>query len=83
MTDYFEDQKLVIYAREMGITLEELDQLNYREGDEASEDGQVFNYYLQFHGDNPPRILAKIRGLEGDTVRFHPGIFETPGPDEA
>jgi hypothetical protein len=60
----------------MGITRKELDQLNYREDSEESADDFPFNYYLQFDEDNPWKIMVKIKGLDGDVVRFATGLFE-------
>jgi hypothetical protein len=67
-----------LIADELGISVEELEMLRYFEGENASEDGLIYNYYMTFEGDNPVHIMQKIKGLEGDTVRFEPSLFASP-----
>lgn len=64
-----------LVAEELGIEVEELDQLHYDEGEHISEDGLIYYFYLVFKDGNPPHIMEKIRGLEGNVVRFEPGLF--------
>ncbi|EPE99554.1 hypothetical protein [Rhizobium grahamii] len=82
-TDNLEQAKLAVYAREMGISVEELEELHYREDCETSRDGDtIFNHYIEFSDENPWRTMVKIKGLDGNVVRFQPWLFETEGaPD--
>ncbi|TCU60312.1 hypothetical protein EDE08_1261 [Bradyrhizobium sp. R2.2-H] len=69
-----ENQDLI--AEELGIEVEELEQLRYDEGEHASEDGLIYYFYVTFKDGNPPAIMKKIQGLEGKMVRFDPSLFE-------
>ncbi len=67
-----------LIANELGISVEELEMLRYFEGENASEDGLIYNYYMTFEVGNPAQIMQKIQGLEGDAVRFEPSLFASP-----
>lgn len=69
-------------AEYLELTVEELDQLEYEEGDETSEDGHTYNYYLTFSESNPPGIMGRVAHLEGRTVYIPAWWFETDGPEE-
>lgn len=71
----FVDQNQDLIASELGIDVEELEQLRYFEGEHASEDGLIYYYYITFKEGNPAEIMQKVRGLEGNMVRFEPHLF--------
>ncbi len=79
--DFGEDDKLAIYAAELGITVEELEELRYREG-ETMSGGIITGYYLQFEDENPWQTMVKIKGLQGDTVYLDSNIFDTDDGSE-
>lgn len=65
-----------IYAREMEISVQDLEGLDYEEGEEISNDGLLYNYHLTFSPANPPEIIGRIKGMDsGRTVYFSPGLF--------
>lgn len=64
-------------AHKLGITFDELMQLNHKVDTEESEDGVVYNYIVSFDPDSPKEILAKIKGLDGSkSVWLSPWEYE-------
>lgn len=64
-------------ADQLGITPEELEQLDYEVDIEASNDGLIYCYRVEFSEECPLYILDKIVGLEEERiVRLSPGIFD-------
>lgn len=64
-------------ADQLGITPEELEQLDYEIDIEASNDGLIYCYRVEFSEECPLYILDKIVGLEEERiVRLSPGIFD-------
>jgi hypothetical protein len=60
-------------ARKLGITYDELLQLNHSIDIEESKDGLIYNYIVSFDEDAPRHILDKIKGLDSnDTVWLAP-----------
>lgn len=58
-------------ANEIGITYEELCQLDWDIDKNESNDGLIYEYIITFSEDSPKEILDKIHGLEnGNSVRF-------------
>ncbi len=53
-------------ARYLGITYNELSELDYEMDTEESNDGLVYNYIIKFRKDAPKEILAKIQGIENN-----------------
>ncbi len=51
-------------ANKLGITYDELLQLNYETDTEESDDGLVYNYIVRFSDNAPKEILDKIIGIE-------------------
>ena len=72
----FVEKNLEVVAGLLGISVEELEQLQYDEGEDTSEDGLLNGYYLTFPDNNPEEVIAKIRGLQGRTVYFPPDAVE-------
>lgn len=69
-------------AKYLEISVDELDELEYDEGDETSEDGLTCTYHLTFSETNPPELMGRIAHLEGSTVYIPAWWFETDGPEE-
>jgi hypothetical protein len=68
------DQEL---AKKLGITYDELMQLDYEIDTEESEDGLIYNYIIKFRDDSPREILEKINGIdEQNHVWFPSWEFE-------
>lgn len=60
-------------ADELGIDIEELDQLDFRCDPHESDDGLLYGYNVYFSPDSDAGILKKIRGLDNaDFVRIGP-----------
>jgi hypothetical protein len=66
-------------ALELGITDEELEELDYDVHENASNDGLVYDYIIQFSQLNDPELLAKISGLdEHKATRVSVNAFDEP-----
>lgn len=66
-------------ALELGITDEELEELDYDIHENASKDGLVYDYVLQFSQHNDPELLAKISDLdEYKATRVSVNAFDEP-----
>jgi hypothetical protein len=64
-------------AHKLGITYEELMQLNHKIEVEENEDGVVYNYIISFDPKSPQSVLSKIRGLDGsNSVWLSPWEYE-------
>ena len=50
-------------AQELGLTYDEISQLNYDISENASNDGLVYNFIVQFDEGGDKEILDKIEGL--------------------
>lgn len=72
----FVEDNLELVAEELRITVEELEALEFDEGDHTSSDGLTYYYWMTFRDGNPPEIMAKVRGLSGNMVQFSPTLFE-------
>ncbi len=60
-------------AEALGISLDDLDQLNWTIDDHASEDGVIYGHNIYFGEGSDPEILQKIGGLnDGRWVRIGP-----------
>lgn len=53
-------------AKKLGITYDELLELDYEIDTEESEDGLIYNYIIGFSDDAPREILDKIQGIDED-----------------
>lgn len=68
-----DDTKL---AEKLGLTIDELDQTEWYLYTDASKDGLIYGYVVNFE-DGPPEILDKIIGLDkNNQVWFNPNDFE-------
>jgi hypothetical protein len=64
-------------AHKLGITHDELIQLNHKVDTEETEDGIVYNYIISFDPSSPKEILSKIKGLDGsNSVLLSPWEYE-------
>lgn len=83
MDDKLEEDRRRWIAEEVGLTLEELEELDFDPVVEPITAGDVeTGYAVTFSEDADPELLAKVRGLDGNrTVRI--GLPpEEPGPDD-
>ncbi|MDR7375476.1 hypothetical protein J2X19_000134 [Rhodoferax ferrireducens] len=72
-----ERRQLVLVASELGISMEELDQLEFALDEDSSDDGLVYSVTVRFEEGNPPDIMSKIRGLDsGNYVYLNAGLFD-------
>ena len=51
-------------AQELGLTFNEISQLDYEISENSSNDGLVYNYIVQFDENCDKEILARIEGLD-------------------
>jgi hypothetical protein len=66
-------------ALELGITDEELEELDYDVHENSSKDGLVYDYVIQFSPHNDPELLAKISDLdEYKATRVSVNAFDEP-----
>lgn len=69
-------------AAALGITYDELMQLNWSMDTEESDDGLLYNYIVEIH-DGPREILDKVIGLEGgNTVYLSPWELDETDSEE-
>lgn len=69
-----EDEQL---AHKLGISYDELSQLNHKIETEESDDGIIYNYIISFDKDSPNEILEKIKGLDQkNQVWLSPSEYE-------
>ena len=68
-------------AEAIGLTEEEMAELEYTMDEEKSSDGGIaYSYVIQFDDNCPKEILSKIEGLEdGNWVRIDSNIFDNSG----
>jgi hypothetical protein len=60
-------------AQELGLTYDEVSQLDYDMSENASNDGLVYNFIVQFDENCDKQILGKIKGLH-DHLWINVGI---------
>lgn len=53
-------------AKKLGISYDELLEVDYEIDTEESEDGLIYNYIIKFSDDAPREILDKIQGIDED-----------------
>lgn len=87
MKDYWIDQieakRERRIAEALGITEEELEQIQYEINGDYSKDGLLYGYIVQFDDDNNPSIMEKINGLtSGSYVSLSQWEVEDPEEDE-
>lgn len=63
------DQEL---AKKLGITYDELLDLDYEIDTEESDDGLIYNYIIKFREDAPREILDKINGIDENNYVWLP-----------
>lgn len=64
-------------AEALGISPEELEKLDYDICPEASDEGLIYCYRIEFSDECPLYILEKIQNLEDENiVRVAPGVFD-------
>ena len=51
-------------AKKLGITYDELLELDHEIDTQESEDGSIYNYIIKFRDDAPREILDKIHGID-------------------
>lgn len=59
------DRKL---AKILGISYEEITELDYEIHENESEDGLVYGQYVEFNKDVAPEILKKIKGIDQNFI---------------
>ncbi|PHM11081.1 hypothetical protein [Nostoc sp. 'Peltigera malacea cyanobiont' DB3992] len=76
MQEKLANQKL---ASELGISYDELLELEWDIDTNESDDGLIYEYIVTFSEESPKKILNKIEGIEdGYIVRLQPSSFEEP-----
>lgn len=70
-------------AAVLGLSADELDQLEYEIHTNESNDGLIYEYVVHFHESSPQDILSKINGLSpGNYAYLQPYELETDPYDE-
>lgn len=86
LKEYYLDNQEKRYLRmadALGVSWEELLELNYEIDADISKDGLVYAYILQFSKENDPIVLEKVTGLDEDlTVRLAPWVLQRGPEDE-
>jgi DnaJ-domain-containing protein 1 len=63
-------------ASELGISVEDLSQLEWEIEANASEDGLIYEYIVIFSEESSIEILEKISNIDGYTFSLQPSFFE-------
>ena len=74
-----EDKRL---AATLGISLEDLNQLQWDIGTDESDDGLIYGYIIEFQRDSPKEILERIERLE-DGYKVYLWPSELDGREDA
>lgn len=53
------------FAKQLGITVDELNETNWSIETREGHDGAEYGYYIKFTPDSPEKILKKIKGIDG------------------
>lgn len=81
--DQIEAKKHQRLAETLGITEDELEQIEYEIQGDYSKDGLLYGYIIQFDESNDPSIMEKINGLtSGSYVSLSQWELEDPEEDE-
>jgi hypothetical protein len=70
--DLQEKQKDEYLAKVLGITYDELQELDYDMDTEESNEGLINNYVITFSDDSPKEILSKIKNLDENNAVWIP-----------
>lgn len=72
-----QEKRYIRMAETLGISWQELLELDYKIDANTSKDGLVYGYILQFSDTNDPAVLEKIKGLDDSlTVCLAPWVLE-------
>jgi hypothetical protein len=69
-------------ASEVGLTVDELTTLDFEVDEITGNDGTAYGHTVTFDEGSDPEILAKVRGLQGDSwvqIGFPP---DEPEPED-
>ena len=78
------EQPQRMLAEELGISDDDLDELEWEFDEITSNDGHPYGYVITFSEDSPKEILDKIEGLdEYRSIRVSVNAFDEPYPDES
>jgi len=73
LEDRHERERLEAIASELGISADELSELDWTISDHTSADGLLYGHNIYFGEGSDPQILARIKGLtDGRWVRIGP-----------
>jgi hypothetical protein len=73
------DRKL---AESLGLSYEELQELDWHLEENISSDGDIYSLMVKFSDSSPKHILQKIKGLdETNTVHLPPFALDEPEPE--
>lgn len=75
-----EEEELTLkVAGELGITSDELEELNWYIDSWESNDGQICSILIRFRDGSPKHILNKIEAMDdNNTVYLDPWVFDKP-----
>jgi len=62
----------------LGISSDELDEVDWEIVADQNKDGFIYGYYVNFSSDSNPEILERL-GAEHDTVYLDHHVFDEPG----
>lgn len=67
-------------ADALGISADELAQLDWDITDNSSDDGLLYSYVVTIQRGGPPHIIDKIDGLDPATLSIHidANVFDEP-----
>lgn len=80
MNDYEADDRV---ASALGVTVDELAELDWDITDNSSDDGLLYSYIVTIQPGGPPHIIDKIDGLDPATLSVHINANVFDEPDDA
>lgn len=70
-------------ADQLGITYDEFSELDWEIIEDASDDGFIYDYIIQFFDSSPQNILDKIEGLsKSNSVELGVDFFDMAEDEE-
>ena len=82
--DYiYEEQRYHKLAEILGISYDEVVELDPEIQDNTSDDGVLYGFYVEFDENSPKHIVDKISGIdESGTLYISANAFDEPDDDE-
>ena len=82
LDDIYEEQRYHKLAEILGISYDEVVELDPEIQDRSSDDGVLYGFYIEFDKSSPKHIIDKISGIdESGTLYIDANAFDEPDND--